>query len=195
MRKLLILTVVIMTALSLGAVSVDLGLSYGGRNLADDDFKDIFGNGNVFCPELSVNVFKGLTLGVLMETGYDKDGQLGNVIAYKSNLKVSGFEAFIGYTLDLKRFHPFIRLGYGSYKYEQTIDATHLPSEYTNLEETKSVVTYGGGIKVDLIAGLYLGGQVRYVPMKLTPVENEIDLGGLRYLVTVGYRFDFKKKE
>ena len=204
MRKLSILTVVFMTAMSLGAVSVDLGLSYGGQGLNDDLREPKFGSGILFCPELSIKVYKGLTLGILYEGGYDKDADLGSFELFSSNLKLSGFEGFIGYTLDLGRFHPFVRVGFGSHKYEQTYQAkggaVPLPDELSSFEKSKSVVSFGGGLKVDLIAGLYLGGQIRYVPMKFTlevPGNPSIDLdmGGLRYLVTVGYRFDFQKKE
>ncbi len=192
MRKLIVLSVVLWMGFSLCAVSLDLGLSYGGRSLADSDLKDVFGNGMVFCPELSVNLYKGLTLGILLESGYDKEGKLGDLFVYDSTLKVSGFEGFIGYTLDLGRVHPFVRLGYGSYQYKQTVDIPIMP-EYQSFEKTLTALTFGGGLKVDLVGGLYVGGQLRYVPLKVTPVDHEIDLGGLRYLLTVGYRFDFNK--
>lgn len=204
MRKQLILALILMTGLSLGAVSVDLGLSYGGQQLNDDKLEPIFGNGKIFCPELSVNVFKGLTLGILYEGGYDKDGDIGTIEVYASNLNLSGLEGFIGYTLDLGRFHPFVRVGIGSHKYEQTYapkdDAKELPDNLSSFEKSKSVFSFGGGLKIDLIAGLYLGGQIRYLPMKFTldvPGNNSIDLdmGGMRYMVTVGYRFDFAKKK
>jgi len=195
-----------MMGLSLTAVSLDLGLSYGSRTLADGEYKDLFGNGNVFCPELSINVFKGLTIGALLESGYSKNGEItAQSDLFKTSMKVNGFEVFAGYTLDLDRFHPFVRIGLGSYSYEQTFEfPSSYPAEvkqtYGSFKETKGVVSVGGGLKVDLVGGLYLGGQLRYVPMKLTitPAASEakdIDLGGLRALVTVGYRFDFKKKE
>lgn len=194
MRKSFILIVILMTGLSLGAVSLDLGLSYGGRSLSDGKFEPVFGAGAVFCPELSVNLFKGLTLGAMMETGYNRDGVIGTTDKYDATLKVTGFEGFVGYTYDAGRFHPFVRLGFGSYKYEQTYapqaGSPALPAGFDKFEETKGIVSFGGGLKVDLIKGLYLGGQLRYVPMKVTPTEVEIDLGGLRYMVTLGYRFD-----
>ena len=190
MRKLTLLSTLLICGISLGAVSLDLGFSYGTRNLDDSDLKAIFGNGTVYCPEFSVNIFKGITLGLLYEAGFERDGELG-IYSYPTQLKVGGFEGFLGYTLDLGRFHPFVRLGYGSYTYEQTITAAHLPASLTSFKETQSMVTFAGGLKVDLVAGLYLGGQLRFVPMKLTPVENEIDLSGLRIMGTLGYRFDF----
>jgi hypothetical protein len=201
MRKSFVLILILLTGLSLGAVSLDLGLSYGSRSLADGKYEPIFGAGTVFCPELSVNLFKGLTVGALMESGYDRDGVIGSTDKYDSNLKVSGFEGFVGYTYDVGRFHPFVRVGFGSYKYEQTLTpqtgSPALPAGLDKFEETKGTVSFGGGLKVDLVKGLYLGGQLRYVPLKLTPKSKngfdfaELDLGGLRYMLTLGYRFDF----
>ena len=39
--------------------------------------------------------------------------------------------------------------------------------------------------------GLYLSGEVKYVPLKVKPFDEEVDLGGLRYLLGLGYAFKF----
>jgi len=183
-----------MMCFSLGAVSIDLGLSYGSRSLADKKLSEAFEKGTVFCPELSLNFSWGLSLGALLETGYQVEGKVGTLNLYDSDMKVSNFEFFAGYSHAVGRFHPFARLGFGTHTFKMNIDADHLPVELTSFKENKRAVSLGGGVKVDLHKGFYLGGQVRYVFLKLRPESKldvkfaELDLGGWRLMLTLGYR-------
>ena len=51
------------------------------------------------------------------------------------------------------------------------------------------------GLDIDLMKGLYLTGEVKVVPWNVAPYGIEIQLGGMRYLVGVGYRFSLSPKK
>jgi hypothetical protein len=38
---------------------------------------------------------------------------------------------------------------------------------------------------------LYLGAEVKYVQLKVMPFDIKVDLGGLRYLLGLGLKFDW----
>jgi len=95
-----------------------------------------------------------------------------------TTLKVNGFEAYVGLALRIKCFAPYFRVGYGSYSYKQTIDSPYLAN--FKVDGKKSTVTGSAGIKFYPIKNLFLAFEARYVPLKVKPLDEEVDLGGLR---------------
>ena len=85
----------------------------------------------------------------------------------------------------MKKFVPYVKVGYGSYKYKQTVDSQYVE----DADGTKSSITLSGGFKIYIVKGLYAGGELRYVPLKVEPFETEVDLSGLRFSVGIGYTF------
>jgi len=57
------------------------------------------------------------------------------------------------------------------------------------VDHKKSTVIIGGGLKFYLIKNLFLAGEVKFVPLKVKPFEEEVDLGGMRYLAGIGFTF------
>ena len=49
----------------------------------------------------------------------------------------------------------------------------------------------GGGLKFYPLENLFVAAEVRYIPLKVKPYEYEVDLGGIRYLAGLGFRFEF----
>ncbi|MBN2346965.1 MAG: outer membrane beta-barrel protein [Candidatus Aminicenantes bacterium] len=181
MKKTLILTVLLACVLPLAALDLDLGLQLGPRT-AVGQIKDTYGGGLVFFPSARLNVWQGLGIGLGYELGYKREATIG-LFDEESTLKVSGFEAFVSYEVAAGKFRPYARLGLGSYKYSQEIESQFAEG----VDDTKTAVSLAAGVKV-LFDGLFVSAELKHVPLKVQPLTEEVDLGGLRLLVGVGYR-------
>jgi opacity protein-like surface antigen len=188
MRKTLLISVLLaFTAASLGAADIRAGFLYSARTVQDDMVKDVYGNGAVSFPSLSARVWKGLFLGLGYEGGYSKDGTLG-LHQEPASLEVTGYEFFAGYELRLKNFAPYVTLGYGSYRYRQTVESAYVGD--IKVDERKAAVTLGAGLKYFPFGKLlFIEAGIRYVPLKVKPYDAEVDLGGLRYGGGIGLSF------
>lgn len=162
---------------------LEIGGFYGIRQVADSNIKDVYGNGTVYFPFLAVT-WKGIILGSGYEGGYSKSGKIG-LYQDPTTLKVNGFEVFIGYAFRIKFLAPYFRVGYASYSYKQTIDNPYL-SDF-KVDGTKSTVAGSVGIKFFPIKNLFLAIEARYVPLKVKPLEEEVDLSGLRFEGGIGF--------
>lgn len=167
------------------AVELDLYCLYGLRTVDNSDIKHIYGNGQVYYPAISVALWRGIAIGVGYEGGYSRDGHIG-IYGEFTNLKIMGFEAFAGYQLGLGKTALFVRAGYGLYFYKQYIDNPTLPY---SVDDKKRTVILAGGFKIFLLRKLFLVTEIKYVPLKVKPVEDMVDLGGIRCLGGIGIRF------
>lgn len=187
MKKIiLVITFLILFPIRQYAADFDLGIFYGQRTVNDSDIKNIYGNGTVYFPYLAINVWKGIIIGGGYEGGYSRDGKIG-LYNESTSLRVLGVEFFVGYQLRIKIVSPYIRIGYGSFSYKQTIDSPYV-GDY-KVDHKKSTVIISGGLKFYLIKNLFLAGEVKFVPLKVKPFEEEVDLGGMRYLAGIGFTF------
>ena len=182
-KSLLIVILFGMLTWGLQAVDLDLGFFYGSRSVKDAQVKEVYGNGSAYFPYVSVNFWKGLFVGLGYEGGYDRDGKIG-LYQEDANLKVTGLEVFAGYRFDLGKVSPYLKLGLGNYSYEQSV------SGRTTVDEKKSALTLAGGAKFYPIKGLFLAAEIKYVPLKVKPMDTEVDLGGMRLAAGIGYTFN-----
>jgi len=185
--KKITLAVLLTLSLVVTGYSLELGLGfqYGLRTVADSKIKDVYGNGAAYFPSLRLVVWKGLELGVGYEGGYKRDGVIG-LFEEKTTLQVTGFELFAGYGYRMSILEPYARLGYGFYAYKQTIESEFIPFKVDN---KKSGVTLAAGLRVYPLAGLNLSLEAKYIPLKVKPVDVEVDLGGWRLALGAGYSF------
>ena len=102
---------------------------------------------------------------------------------------MTGPEFFVRYELNLKFVSPFVKFGYGSYSYQQTIESPYIAGHV--VDGTKRSPGIGAGLGFFPVAFLFLSAELKYVPLKVKPFEEEVDLGGVRYLVGAGFRFAF----
>lgn len=167
------------------AFELGLGFQYGLRTVADAKIKDVYGSGAAFFPSLRLVVWKGLELGAGCERGYKRDGLIG-LYEEKTTLEVTGFEVFAGYGLRAGVMEPYARLGYGFYSYQQTIESEFAPFK---VDHKKSASTLAAGLRVYPWGGAYLLLEAKYVPLKVKPVDVEVDLGGWRLALGAGYAF------
>lgn len=184
MKKIFTFAVLLsLLTLGLQAVKLDVGFLYGSRSVKDAGIKDAYGNGTAYFPYLAVNVWKGLTFGLGYEGGYDRDGKIG-LYQEDSNLKITGMEIFAAYRLELGNLSPYLKLGFGSYAYKQVV------SNVTKVDEKKSGLNLAVGLRYYLIKGLFLAAEAKYVPLKVKPFEEEVDLTGMRLAAGIGYTFN-----
>lgn len=165
------------------SLELGLGFQYGLRTVADSKIKDVYGNGAAFFPSLRLVVWKGLEVGAGYEGGYKKEGHIG-LYEEKTTLQVTGFELFAGYGYRMNILEPYARLGYGFYAYKQTIESEFIPFK---VDHKKSAPTLAAGLRVYPLAGLNLSLEAKYVPLKVKPIDTEVDLGGWRLALGVGY--------
>jgi len=185
-----ILFVILLLVLPRGQYAFDLeaGMTFGARTVSDPEIKSVYGSGRVFFPYLALNVFEGFFIGAGYEGGFSKEATIG-LYNEPTTLKVSGLEFFIGYEHKIKIISPYLKIGYGSYTYKQTIES--VPLMAFPVDGMKSAVSIGGGIKFFPFKYIFLAAEVKYIPLKVKPYDQEVDLGGLRYSVGAGFRFVF----
>ena len=70
--------------------------------------------------------------------------------------------------------------------YKQTIESSYIPFK---VDDKKSGVTLAAGLRVYPLDGAYLSLEAKYVPLKVKPIDVEVDLGGWRLALGVGYSF------
>ncbi len=170
------------------ALDLEAGLSYGRRMVADPKIREVYGNGTVYDPFLAVRLWKGLAVGVDYEGGYSRTGKIGTY-QEPTSFKVSGPEFFIRYAASLKFVSPFVKIGYGSCSYQQTIESPYIAGHF--VDGKKGRPSLAGGLRFFPVKFLFLSAELKYVPLKVKPYGEEIDLSGMRYLVGAGFRFSF----
>ncbi len=170
------------------AFDLEVGITFGGRTVKDSEIKRVYGNGTVFFPYLALNVFEGLFIGAGYEGGYSRETKIG-LYNEPTTLEVTGIEFFVGYEYKIKIISPYLKIGYGSYTYKQTIESRYVWA--FPVDAKKSAISIGGGLKFFPFKYIFLAAEARYVPLKVKPYDKEVDLGGLRYSGGAGFRFIF----
>jgi hypothetical protein len=184
MKKIIVSAMLLgLLTVGLQALKLDLGLMYSSRTVKDADIKDVYRNGAVYFPYAAVNVWKGLTFGLGYEGGYDRDGKIG-LYQESTNLRISGLEFFAAYRFDFGKLSPYLKLGFGSYGYKQIV------SDVTKVDDKKSGVNLAAGLRYYVYKGLFLNAEAKYVPMKVKPLEEEVNLSGMRLGIGAGYTFN-----
>jgi len=170
----------------LAAVRLEVGVLGGTRTVNSADIKAVYGNGVVFYPYLAFRPWKGLFVGAGYEGGYSRKGSIG-IFLEPTTLRVTGAEAFVGYEVEAGNLVPYVKVGWARYSYRQTIESPHIGDMAA--EGKKWAATFGGGLKLILSGALFIAGEIRFVPLKVKPFEDEVDLGGMRYAAGLGLKF------
>jgi hypothetical protein len=186
-KTIIIIVFLILFPIVKYAIDLDVGIFYGPRTVNDPDIKNTYGNGTVYFPYLVVNIGKGITIGGGYEGGYSKVSGIG-LYNEPSMLKVTGIDFFIGYQLNIKKISPYIKIGYGAFFYKQTVESPYV--EDYKVDHKKATMTIAGGFKFYPVKYLFIGGEIKFVPLKVKPYVEEVDLGGIRYLGGVGFTFN-----
>jgi Outer membrane protein beta-barrel domain len=171
---------------ALAAIHLEIGILGGTRTVNSADIKAVYGNGTIFYPYLDIHPWKGLFVGAGYEGGYYRKGTIG-IYEEPTTLRVAGVEAYAGYRIKAGNVSPYIKIGYARYSYKQTIDSPHIGDQAA--DGNKWGPTFGGGLKITLSGAIFLGGEIRFVPLNVKPFEDEVDLGGMRYTAGFGLKF------
>jgi len=179
---------VLLLAASGRAWDIKAGIMGGARTASDPDIRRVYGGGSIYYPFLAVGLVKGFSLGAGYEGGYSRSGVIGSY-QEATTLKVSGPEVFAGYWFRLEPLSLYVRAGWGSYAYRQTVDSP--AARDFPVDSSRGALLVAGGVHVFFSEHLYLCGEVKYVPLKVKPYDREVDLGGFRYMAGVGYAVRF----
>ena len=171
---------------SLAAVHFEVGALAGTRTVNSANIKAVYGNGLIYFPYLAVHAWKGLFVGVGYDGGYSRKGIIG-IYEEPTALRVGGFEAFVGYEIEAGTVSPYVKAGFARYSYRQTIESPFIGA--LAVDAKKWTPTFGGGLKIFLSGTFFLAGEIRFVPLKVKPFEDEVDLGGMRYTAGFGLKF------
>jgi len=167
-------------------IQFEVGMLGGTRTVNSADIKTVYGNGMVYFPYLAVHVWKGLFVGAGYEGGYSRKRMIG-IYEEPSTLRVGGFETFVGYEIKAGTVSPYVKVGFARYSYKQTIESPFVGDQVVDAK--KWTPTFGGGLKISLSETFFLAGEIRLVPLKVKPYEDEVDLGGMRYTAGFGLKF------
>ena len=174
---------------SVQALEIFGGVQAGLRTVSDSDIKEVYGHGFCFFPYLAVNPWKGVVAGLGYELGYSKSGQIG-LFEEDTTLEVSGFEFFAGYQMPLGIITPYALAGLGLFSYKQTVDS---PAAQ-DVDASKTTFFFAVGAKVhplSALKSLFLNVEFKYVPLSVKPYDENVDLGGMRLTMGLGYAFGF----
>ena len=187
-KSYLVIVVLLILPVAVYAIDFSFGFQAGLRTVNDPNIKEVYKNGVCYFPYAAANLYKGFTIGAGYEFGYSRDGKIG-IYEEATTLKVTGIEAFVGYEYSLPMVTPYVFVGFGSFSYTQTVVS---PSAQ-NFDKTQSTFFVAGGVKVYPMKNLYISAEVKYVPLKVKPIEDEVevDLGGLRLMGGLGFSFGY----
>ncbi len=187
MRKSIVLILAfLLVPVGAYAIEFSFGFQAGLRTVSDADIQDVYGNGTCFFPYAAINLFKGFTIGAGYELGYSRSGVIG-LFDEATTLEVTGIQAFVGYQYSVSMVTPYVFVGFGSFSYKQTVDSPAAQE----VDATQSTFFVAGGIKVYPMKNIYISAEVKYVPLKVQPYEDEVDLGGLRLMGGIGFTFGY----
>ncbi len=172
--------------LARSAIRLEVGVLGGTRTVSGADIKAVYGNGMVYYPYAAVHTWKGLFVGAGYEGGYSRKGTIG-IYGEPTTLRAGGFEAFVGYEIEVGTVAPYVKVGYARFSYQQTIDSSFIGDRAA--DASAWTPTVGFGLKLSLSGSLFAAGEIRYVPLKVKPFETEVDLGGMRYTAGFGLKF------
>jgi opacity protein-like surface antigen len=168
------------------AVVIDLGFQGGYRMVNSADIREVYGNGICYFPNVNVIIFKRFIAGAGYEFGYSRSGKIG-IYQDDTSLKVSGMEVLLGYQHPLKFITPYLVAGLGSFAYQQTVDSPLVK----DVDSSKLTFFIAGGVKFYPIRSLFISGEIKFVPLSVKPYDEEVDLGGIRFMAGLGYSFGF----
>jgi opacity protein-like surface antigen len=190
MRKFIgILVVGLVLCASARAVEVFGGVQAGLRTVSDPEIKNVYGNGLVFFPNLAVNLWKGVFVGAGYELGYSRSGTIG-LFEEETTLKVSGFEFFAGYQMPLGMVTPYILGGVGMFSYKQTVDSP--AAQDVDDSQVTFLVALGAKVHpVPRFKSVFLVFEFKYIPLSVKPLDESVDLGGMRLTGGLGFSFGF----
>jgi len=167
---------------SASALELRIGSFFGMRTMNDAAIKDIYGEGTVLYPIVHLDLLAGFGVGASFEL-YDRSGTV-QPYGESTRLKITGMEGFFSYSINLKIVRPYVRAGIGSYDYEQSVESDYLAGY--KVKAKKTAPHFAAGVVLKILKPVYFAVEAKYVPLKVHPIEDEVDLGGWRFAAGLG---------
>jgi hypothetical protein len=163
---------------------IESGIALGFRTINNKEVRDIYGNDSIYIPHFELNIYRGFFMGVCYEGDYSASGQLG-IYGETSTLEIRGIDVYAGFRLNLEKLYPYIKVGAGFYSYKQTIT-----SEYRDFEISgnKATITLATGLKYFPFEDIFIFSEVKYIPLKVKPLDVQVDFGGIHLQIGIGLR-------
>jgi len=166
------------------ASDLRLGLGAGVRKINDDYLNQVYGSGFIFVPYLEIPFSRFFSAEVSFEGGYRKEAPIG-LYQEPSVLKISGLEFSVHFHRSFKLFTPFLKIGSGGYFYRQDIDSPYVRYRVNH----RDMSLHGaGGLQFNFHSRFFFRIETKYVYLKVKPFDQTVDLGGLRYILSLGYK-------
>lgn len=192
MKRTTIAALLILMTAGVAAAQVEFGLRGGQLSLFDETIREVYGNGLIFVPFLRITSSKTpVAVEFSYEGGYNQSAPIG-LYDEVSTLKLYGLEvsAYVWHRFGFAA--PYLKLGLSYCFYRQDIDSEYVDKKVQGSEQR---LLLAAGLDIDLPKGLYLTGEVKLVPWLVAPYGIDIELGGMRYMVGIGYRFQIRSKK
>lgn len=156
--------------------------SYGLRSMKDDSVSRTYGQSGIYGFNLSLAFLRNFLIGCGYEGGYEAVGLIGNY-QEESSLSLKGLEFFSGLQFKSTGLAPFVLAGLAHFSYRQQVKSIYAPG----IKSEKTAPFLAVGLNFFLFRGVFFSGRLKYQPLKVKPLEHEVDLGGLSMTVGVGY--------
>jgi hypothetical protein len=166
------------------ATEINLGANLGYRQLKDPEMGKIYGDGFVY--DLFARYFPLEKYGIELsyEGGYKREALIG-LYQEDSRLTVGGIQLAGVFRYPVWKLAPYFKFGVGYFSYRQNIESEFVRFK---VDHHKWTTVVGLGVTLDITGGLFLSAEVKYVPLQVQPFDIPVDLGGMRYLIGLGFR-------
>lgn len=182
--KILILFIFFLP-INVQAIDFRLGLGAGFRKINDSYLRKVYGHGFVIIPYVQVGLSRNFAAELAYEGGYKRKAPIG-LYQEPSTLKITGWEISGQLHYAFKIISPYIKLGAGYYFYRQDIESPYVRRKVNHQHLSFQTA---GGFQLFLQKNFFWQAEIKYVFLRVKPFEIKVDLGGIRYILALGFKF------
>ncbi len=182
--KILIL-LILLFPLNVQALDFRLGLGVGLRRINDSYLRQVYGNGFIYIPHVQVGFTRYFSAELAYEGGYQKKAPIGLYLE-PSTLRISGWEISGQLHYPLRIISPYLKIGSGLYFYRQDIDSPYVRHKVNHHHLSFQAAS---GCQIFFKKNFSWQAEIKYVFLRVKPYEIKVDLGGIRYILALGFKF------
>lgn len=181
----ILLLIILFFPSTVQAIDFRLGLGAGIRRINDSYLRQVYGHGFIIIPYVQVGFSQYFSAELAYEKGNKKNAPIG-LYGEPSTLKVSGWEISGQLHYSFKIISPYIKLGSGYYFYRQDIDSPYVRHKVNHHHLSFQAA---GGFQLFFQRNFFWQTEIKYVFLRVKPFEIKVDLGGIRYILALGFKF------
>lgn len=147
---------------------------------SDNIFKDIYGSGMAYGGEIGIRIMDWVSLWA----GADFYSQTGELTFTGEDTELQIFPIYGGLMFELpnQQFHPYAGFGVGYFQYKEE-------SPIGSVDGGELGYIVQAGVRVNVVSSLFFDIKGSYSICKTQPADFEIDLGGLKGGIGIGFEF------